>query len=432
MGIGINIGAACGFFQFTDNSFERGIFMNEKIRKILDYVMRKSKIIFPIVVVVAVAITVVFALNANGRKAERVEKLSAPNPMTEESTDEPTVELDYTEIPLVPNEDPAVYTLIATYFNAMALGDSETLTSICNTIADEDMIRFQETAKYLESYPALEVYTKPGFEQGSTIAYVYYRVIFSGRDAQFPGYQALYICTNEAGELYIKREGFSDEVNEYIMTLSAQADVVEFNNRVTVEYNDLMTAQPELLEYLSELNSEISKNTGVLLAQQVANQTPEEQPADPEQGNGTNPEETPAAPETTPEPVVIYVKAKTTVNVRSSDSEQADKLGKATEGTRLQVLEQRENGWTKVLFENKEGYIKTDYLEVIENANDVTVIGSVKATTNINVREAASETATRLGVLAGGDSAELIATENGWCKIKYNGQIGYVKADYVE
>jgi len=71
-------------------------------------------------------------------------------------------------------------------------------------------------------------------------------------------------------------------------------------------------------------------------------------------------------------------------------------------------------------------------LELAESAQGAAVVGSVTATTNINVRAAASESADRLGVLAGGDSVELVANENGWCKIKYNGQIGYVKADYVQ
>ena len=136
----------------------------------------------------------------------------------------------------------------------------------------------------------------------------------------------------------------------------------------------------------------------------------------------------PAAAEDVPQ----YATATTTVNVRSSDSEKADKLGKVSGGSKLQVLEQRVNGWTKVLFEGKEGYIKSEFLQMAESADGAEVIGTVTATTNINVRAAASETADRLGVLAGGDSVELVARENGWCKIKYNGQIGYVKEDYVQ
>ena len=404
--------------------------MKDKMRTILDFIMRKSKIVFPVVVIAAVAVTVVIALKANDNKTEKMNEI-ANDVATEESlaTKEPEVVLDYTEIALVPNEDQAIYSLVATYYNAQALGDMDTLLSICDTIAQEDVIRFQETAKYLESYPVLEISSKPGFEEGSTIAYVYYRVVFAGREAECPGVKTLYICTDEQGELFIKND-LSEEEDQYIKTLSTQADVVELFNRVTVEYNDLMAAQPEMLEYLSELNNELSKVIGVLLAQQIT-------------GDGSQDGEVDATVEPTPSiepepsieppaPVIIYAKATTTVNVRSSDSINADKLGKAKEGMKMQVLEQLANGWAKVLFENKEGYIKAEYLEILENVDNLTVIGTVTATTNINVRESASKSSAKLGVLIGGDSAELLANEGEWCKIKYNGQIGYIKAEYVE
>ena len=41
---------------------------------------------------------------------------------------------------------------------------------------------------------------------------------FTGHEEEVPGYQALYICTNDQGELYIKRGENSEEVNEYIKT----------------------------------------------------------------------------------------------------------------------------------------------------------------------------------------------------------------------
>ena len=152
----------------------------------------------------------------------------------------------------------------------MALGDAESLTAVCDEISEKDLLHYLETAKYIESYPTIEIYTKPGPEDGSTIAYVYYKVAFTNQTEAFPGYKAYYICKNEQGELYIKRGENSDEVNEYIKTVSAQDDVVEFNNRVTVEYNELMVEHPELLEYLSELDSQVSTAVGVTLAQQAA------------------------------------------------------------------------------------------------------------------------------------------------------------------
>lgn len=407
--------------------------MKDNMRKLLDYIVGKSKIVFPVVVMVAVAVTVLVALNANGVKAEQVEKLAGESQASGETTGE-SLEPKYEEIPLVPNDNPAVYTVVATYYNAMALGDMDTLLAICDTIADDDLIRFQETAKYLESYPVLEVYTKPGYEEGSTIAYVYYKVVFSGKEAEYPGYQTLYICTDDQGELFIKRDNFTDETNDYIIALSTQADVVELNNRVIVEFNDLMVAQPDLLEYLSELDKEVTKATGVVLAQQVSGEAVAENEEDTENSEGDAEAQQPqeSTEPVVQEPQVLYATATTTVNVRSSDSENADKLGKVSGGTKLQVLEQKVNGWTKVSYEGKDGYIKSEYLQMAESADGAETIGTVTATTNINVRVSASETAERLGVLAGGETVDLIAREDGWCKIKYNGQIGYVKADYVQ
>ena len=63
--------------------------------------------------------------------------------------------------------------------------------------------------------------------------------------------------------------------------------------------------------------------------------------------------------------------------------------------------------------------------------DSLAVIGTVTAIQNINIRAAAAEDAERLGLLAGGESLDLLAIEGDWCKVKYNGQAAYVKADYV-
>ena len=152
----------------------------------------------------------------------------------------------------------------------MATGDETTLRSVCDEISDKDMYRYLELAQYIDYYPTLEIYTKTGPEEGSVIAYVYYKIAFVGHEEEVPGYQALYICTNDQGEMYIKRGENSEEVNDYIKTLSTQDDVVEFNNKITVEYNELMVDHPEVLQYISELDSQVSIAVGEKLANQVA------------------------------------------------------------------------------------------------------------------------------------------------------------------
>lgn len=422
--------AACGFLQFKEYfRIRKGLYMwKEKIHSIGNYIIKHNKVVLPAVVVVAVAITVSVSLSLSNRHKEAQQEAEIASAASETATETATE-----EVPLVANEEGAIYTLIATYYNAMATGDEETLRSVCDEISDKDMYRYVELSQYIDYYPTLEIYTKTGPEEGSVIAYVYYKISFVGHEEEVPGYQALYICTNDQGGLYIKRGENSEEVNEYIKTVSTQDDVVEFNNKITVEYNELMVDHPEVLQYISELDSQVSIAVGEKLANQVTAETQVAE-AGTEEGstdgqdtqteNGEQQEAEDQGPQ--------YVTTTTTVNVRSSDSEQADKLGKVSGGTKLQVLEQRPNGWTKVDYEGKEGYIKTEFLQLAESAAETETIGTVTATTNINVRASASETADRLGVLSGGDSAELVGTEGDWSKIKYNGQIGYVKSEYVQ
>ncbi len=406
---------------------------NEKWKIIRDYVVKHCKIIFPIVVIIVVAMTVVFALGARKEKAAADSQQAESQSLQQDSSEAEQAAV-IEDIPLVVNEDGELYTLLATYYNAMAEGDTETILSVCSEYSENELLRLQERAKYLEYYPTLEIYTKPGPEAGSTVAYVYYKLVFVNHAEEVPGFQAWYICTNEEGNLYINTTGeLPEDVNDYIVTVSTQADVVELYNKVQVEYNEVITAHPELLTYMQELSAQVNTSVGTVLAQENASNAGEGGNTDAtenENGGDTGTDVQPSE-ETPVDNGPQYATATTTVNVRSSDSEQADKLGKVTGGSQVQVQEVIANGWTKIVFEGKDGYIKSEYLQMAESAAGQDVIGTVTATTNINVRSAASETADRLGVLAAGESLDLLADENGWCKVKYNGQVGYVKSDYV-
>ena len=398
----------------------------DKLRVVRDYLIKNSKVAFPVIMVAAVAIVVSIALGAAGNR--RVEDIiPEQNPSSEMQPD------DVGDVPLISNEDSAISELIYSYYNAQAIGDLDTLKSLCDEISDLDLLSFQEKANYIEYYPALEIYTKKGMNEGETIVYVYYRMTFANHEEEFPGYTSHYVCTAEDGSLYIKRTNFSDELNDYTGRVCAQDDVVEFNNHVIAEYDAFKEQYPELADYPEEVMAQVNMTVGVKWSEMqaaasgvsgndVAGNTPDENnPAGNQQG-GEQPAE--AGP--------VYATATTTVNVRSSDSEQADRLGKVDSGTRIQVLEQRVNGWSKVLFQNKDGYIKSEFLQVEESAEGQTTIGSVKATTNVNVRAAADQNAAKLGTLVGGDKAELISVEGEWCKIKFGGQVGFVKAEFVE
>ncbi|MBQ7925065.1 MAG: SH3 domain-containing protein [Lachnospiraceae bacterium] len=410
--------------------------LKEKLSQIRDFILKHYKLVFPALLILCVAVTVVIALHANSRSdVEDIIKDSTQVATGVEGTTEDVGLNSFnTEVPLKQNEVPEIWSLVCTYYNAVALGDIQTIQNVCDQISETELLRFEEMAKYIDSYPTLEVYTKEGPVAGTTMVYVYYKVTFANLDAQFPGYQAHFVCTREDGTLYMKKSENAEEVDEYILAVSTQDDVVELNNKIEVEYNELMQNNPQTLLYLTELDAEVGKAVGERLAQLNASE-PTIDPQQPTEGEGTGEESTPTEEVPTPEVpeiTVMYAEATANVNVRSSDSEQADKLGRATKGTTLQVLEQGVNGWTKVSFEGKEGYIKSEYLSMLENADGQVVIGKVTATANVNVRSKASTSAERLGVLKGGAKVDLLGTENGWCKIIYDGRVGYVNADYVQ
>jgi uncharacterized protein YgiM (DUF1202 family) len=237
-----------------------------------------------------------------------------------------------------------------------------------------------------------------------------------------------------------------------------QDDVVDLYNEVDVNYKNAIASDEALNTFMAELPTQIKTSVGEALAQLEA-ENGETAVSDENESESVDSDAAALVDEGTSgdtetvqnQEVNQVVRATDTVNVRSSDSEQADKIGKAAAGTEMTRTEIRINGWSKVVFEGKEAYIKSDYLEVVSSNdttnNDTTVdtanndntaqttqsaSGTVVATTNVNVRSKASETADKLGTAVAGNTYTLLGQEGDWYKISFGNETGYVKAEYFE
>jgi len=398
--------------------------IKEKMLSLKKFVFRSSKFVFPVIIVLVVAVGVFFALRIrNGEVPEELMEVTGENVFSTE----PSTEILPEEVSLEENSDGDLFTLIATYYNAYASGDIETIRNITNYLDETDAIKIPEMSQYIESYPEIKIYTKPGPAEKSYLVYVYFQMTVIGFEEKISGMESFYVCTDESGKLYMNTGEVSEEEVEYIRNVSLQDDVAELSNRVTEECNTTFKNNADLYFYIQEVVNDVQKTTGEIIAAQNTSET-----------TGTNEnvgtEEGEDAPQTTGGPVQsgpVYATATTTVNVRSSDSELSDKVTKVSAGTKVEVLEQKVNGWSKVSTNGKTGYIKSEYLQMAEAVTGE-IIGTVTATTTVNVRMAPSQDAEKLGVLAGGDSAGLIERVDDWCKINYNGSVGYVKAEYVQ
>lgn len=406
--------------------------LKEKVKMIGRFLLKNSKLVLPVVIILAVAVTVSFALKAGD---DRIQKQATQETETQEMVEsvEATPEPQNYDVPLTENTIPELQTLIDSYYDAYAAGDIEVIREISNYLDETEAIRIEAMSEYVESYHDKMIYTKPGPVEGSYLAYVYFKMKVTNFEDGISGMETFYICTGEDGSLYLNEGEVSDEELEYIREVATREDVEELYNRVNVECNDTFLKNEELFYYIQEIVNEVQKATGEALA---AKQEEDASAETTENESGAeNAEENPVAttvPDMNQSAEPLYAKTTTTVNVRASDSEKADKVDKVTGGTKVEVLEQKVNGWSKVKFGNSEGYIKSEYLRLLNVVGNADVIGIVTATANVNVRMQAGEDADRLGVLAGGEEVELLARENGWCKINYNGQIGYVKEDFVQ
>ena len=404
--------------------------IKDRLIVVRDFAVRNSKLVFPVILIAAVATTVTLALRA-GNEDALDSSLPLPEELSLAASPTPEPEADPKDTTMEMNTNGELYTLIATYYNAFATRDVQTLKSISTYMEETEEIRIPEMSKYVESYPYIEIYTKPGPRENSYLAYVYFHMTLTSFEEEVPGMDTFYVCTNEDGSLYLNTdEVVPDTELEYIREMNLQDDVVELNNQTNVECKEIFLENADLFYYVQELVTDVKKTTGETLAAQNGGTAEpavqEEEGGTPENnGEGEQPVET-AVPQPTSGTTT------TTVNVRASDSEQAEKIGKVSGGTEVPIVAQQLNGWTHILYEGKDGYIKSEFLSVAETADNSQVIGQVTATTNINVRLAPSQDAAKLGILTGGDQVDLLERADGWCKVIYSGQVGYVKEEFVQ
>lgn len=446
--------------------------LKEKLEDFKEWISEHTKVVMPIVLILCVGVTVAIALNANKKSADEEAKMAGAAETLSEIEAIPEAE----EAPLELNVHPEVNELISSYYDALLAKDSEKVKELNPYIIDKDLIYALELSKYVESYPKLDVYTKPGPVDGSYMVYLYTEMKFLEYDGLAPGLEPFYVCPDENGKLIInykaKYENESPTVMEYIQMISQSEDVKDLYNQVKAQYSDTMAADQDFSAFVEDLKARINVSTGELLAQAEAPvKTEDTQTEEAAETDANTPDAAaePAAQE--PAAAVTKVKAKEVVNIRSSDSETADKLGKAQAGDEFPLLEQKGNGWSKITFEGKDAYVKTDFLEPVteelasntadtentvntETADTDTAAGNdqqaaaaeepavdvptgdgktVVVQESVNVRKSASETGEKLGLVYVGEKLEVIMKQaDGWTKVKYKGETGYVKSEYVK
>lgn len=443
----------------------------EWIKDVVELVKDNKRIIITVLVFIVLLVTAVTVSSkiAKGSK-------EAVNVLAEESS-ETSEEYAITDEALKKDAYPEVNNLMKKYYAAMADGDIDAIEDLRSGLDDKEKIVIKKKSEYVENYPNIICYTKPGPIDKSYLAFVHYEVKLKEFEELVPGMNVWYVCSDDSGRYYINEDPQDDKIIEYCKIVSVQDDVQDLSNTVNVKYNEIMESNTELAKFMDELGVQMKVDVGEELAKA---ELPEQAQPEPESETESETEE--------PEEVVKTVKAITVVNVRASDSEKADKVGKAEVGQEFTLLEEKANGWSKIQYEDKEAFIKSEFLEAAstevaeatddnadaddnagddngdknstgnkstdgntdttdnskktdstssssstsEAAKNSPSSGTGTATDTVKVREKPSTDSNKLGVVYGGEKLEIVEKQSdGWTKVKYKNSVGYVKSEYL-
>lgn len=124
------------------------------------------------------------------------------------------------------------------------------------------------------------------------------------------------------------------------------------------------------------------------------------------------------------------------LRLRSEANTSSETLTFASKGDAVTVLEKADDGWFKVTYNDTEGYMSGEWLNVILDNGEVFEAGEplkgVVNTAALNVRSGAGTSYKRIGSLSNGTSVTVEENcGNGWYKISTSKLTGYVSAEYV-
>lgn len=133
---------------------------------------------------------------------------------------------------------------------------------------------------------------------------------------------------------------------------------------------------------------------------------------------------------------LVMANVQVAMNVRAQAGEESDKVGLLYKDCGGRILE-RKDGWTRLRSGDLVGWASDDYLLFGEDAeslaNEVGNLIVQIETDTLCVRKEPNEEAEAVGFIPRDEELEIIEElDNGWISVDYEGETGYVSAEYVD
>ena len=367
--------------------------------------------------------------------------------------------------------------LLKTYYDGLASGDMDKVLSVAEPVSDSEQSYIQFLSEYVDSYDIEEIYTKQGIEDGSSLLSAKVKIHFKDVKNAAPGLDFFYVQSRDDGTLFINNlySTYNQENNEnpmdpdvssLIAQFEQQEDVLALQADIQAEYNQLLLEDSDFNAFttdtLPKAVQEWAKNYNTLVelaAKQEEQEKKESEEAfqklieaekekaekekKKEEAKKKKEEEAKAAEEEEKKEESSSYKVVTNakVNLRKKPSTEADSLGQVSEGTTLTAYSEKDD-WTKVKYGDDKGWIKTEFLDKKDDADDDDTAAAttlydegtkITLSNTVNVRESMSESASKVAVAYSGSTVEVVMMyEEGWTKVKYDDKTGYIKSEYLK
>lgn len=361
-----------------------------------------------------------------------------------------------------------VNTLINQYYTAYAAGDTDTLQTIATPLSENEKSYISVFSQYVDAYQNIKCYTKQGFDASSYLVSVYVEVKFKDVDTVAPGLDFFYVRTNDDGSVYIdnlysqynlkiKENALDTSIQNLISEYEGSEDVNSLQKEVQDKYDTAVASDDKLSEMIqTTIPNAITEWAGTIVSQNTETESTEQQvPEETTEAEQTEtPEENTDQPEengpTQSEPDTVY--AVDTVNVRAAADTESEKLGTLEQGTAL-TRTGTDGEWSIVNYNGQTGYIKTEYLTTKNadseadngqtdnggndeqtSAGDFIAEGTViTLKDSVNVRSGMSESDSKIGTAFTGEKVTVVMSyAEGWTKVTWNGQTGYIKTSLLQ
>lgn len=395
-------------------------------------------------------------------------KEDTKEPVADEQQDDTADLTEEFEIDAIPE----VNQLVGDYYKAHASGDVASLEKFAKPVSDTEKSFIKLNSEYVEAYNNISCYTKSGLQEGEYIVSVYVEIKYKDVDTQAPGLDRFYLRTDENGALYI--DNAYSQFNQSNLEVSTEADVQALLNEyekgedfltlwsnVQKKFEDAIASDSELKQMAEEtlpnalaawaqsLVQPGEKAGDDTTADGETDQKQEDKPDDkkddeekPEDGKNDDKN---ADEDSDGKAKTAY--AMDGINMRKGPSTDDDIVTQIVLGSELKIYPDTEkDGWVKASYDGKKGYVKREFVttkkEKVPSGSDTEENKPAKAlpegkeitlTDTVNVRVSMSETADKVGVAAPGDVVKVIMSyAEGWTKVEWNGQTGYMKTDLIQ